>query len=419
MKNKLNTKTVVKLNVIDQVNMSLAELNCELSYSELAEWRMNNYIVSFDELIIRIWCHRENMEQKRISKEQISFALANIESTKKEQIFMSFKDLITYSPDAPDTFDTLAKLISVEHYDPMYPIVLKHVVWTVKRRLFELKDYCPIFLNVFGSAGIGKSELLRAMFSIFPSSMKSSVNNASELFNDDRQTFRFAQHYIIIMDELTGLNRADLNKLKNQIDSLIVIYRMLGYNKTASGRNNAQLIGTSNTRLANTLITDRDVRKWAELDMFAYPDAEVPAKMVKPLIDFDWLTLWRSVDERGLSPFHDPAIYSAFKQWTAAKCEAETPTSIYIRDLIEQRHGQIVSLPDLYEDYTLTITEKHLGRSNFKEKIEKYGFVHTRTTSKRGYLIPDTLTDDTNFVEDKPQQTTREKLIAHYENNNN
>lgn len=380
-------------NVIQSVHLNLLELDCQLSTGELMQWENAGYALTFDELVTRLWCHREVSGQKRLTKEQLCFALGNIESHRRQDILGTFRKLLKHEPGLPDKFDELARLVAVDNYEAMYPDVFRHVVWTVKRRLFGLTDYCPIFLNVFGSAGIGKSEFIKAMFSIFPPSLKSSVSNAAELFNDERQTFRFVQNYVIVMDELTGLNKADLNKLKNQIDLLIVIYRMLGYNKTASGKNNAQLIGSSNTRLANTLITDRDIRKWAEVDMWAYPDEEVSEKMVRPLQQFDWLTLWKSVDENGPSPFQNPDTYAKFKRWTAEKCETETPTAIWIKQLVRSHGGELISLPDLYAEYIQTVKEKHLSRSNFQEKIEKYGFRKHKTSKKQGYIVPKTGAD--------------------------
>lgn len=401
-----------RINVIDAINLSLQELECELSYGDLIEWQMKGYTIALDELVIRIWCHRESQMQKRLSKEQISFALTNQESAKREQLFRNFKDTIKYQAGTPDQFESLARLVSGDKYEDIYPTVLRHVVWSVKRRVFGLPDYCPIFLNIYGGAGIGKSEFLRAMFSVFPACFKSNVSNAAELFNDERHTFRFVQNYVITMDELTGLQKADLNKLKNQIDSPIVIYRMLGYNKTASGRNNAQLIGTSNTRLANTLISDRDIRKWAEIDMQEWPDEQVPEKMVQPLHAFDWLTLWQSVDENSKSPFQDATTYSQFKLWTAKKCETETPTSLFIKGIITRYHGRHMTLPELYDEYIAKVEKNQLGRSNFQEKLEKYGFRKYRNTTKRGYLVPTkSALLDSEWVDDadgKPSDALKE-----------
>lgn len=379
-----------KSNVVMEIDKNLLEINGKLTFGNgVLSWHIDNCVIPLNELVDRIWCHRQIQNQNNISRENISTCLLNSESVTRMDTMKDFLQSVTYVPNLPDKFEELSRLLTQTNYETIYPIILKHVVWTVKRRLFQLPDYCPIFINIYGSAGIGKSEFLRAMFSIFPSTLKSSVTNAAELFNDERQTFRFVQNFVIVMDELTGLNRADLNKLKNMIDTLIVVYRMLGFNKTAMGHNNAQLIGTSNTRLANTLKTDTDIRKWAEIDMFGYPDNEIPTKMITPMKEFDWFSLWKSVDENGPSPFHNPDTYSNFKNWTAKKCQHETGTTIFIENILNKYSGEWISKLELFDkQYLNQVIDFPLGWSGFKEKIEKYGCKIIRKTSGMGIQFP-------------------------------
>jgi len=180
-----------------------------------------------------------------------------------------------------------------------------------------------------------------------------------------------------------------LNKLKNQIDAEKVVYRMLGFNKTAEGRNNAQLVGTSNTRLRNTIISDTDIRKWAEIDFWSYPNNEVPEKMVIPLQKWDWLSLWKSVDESKPSPFHDSAVYNSFAVWTKNKCQHESSHMLYIQKLLDNNDGQWLSKREIYDDgYLMEVKEHQLNWGNFKEKCEKVGIVSHKRECGIGLLIP-------------------------------
>lgn len=377
-----------KINYVAEVQNTLTALNCKLTCSTVFEWSIDGVSINLDDLVNMVWSHREQKGLVRIGKVNLTHALSYLESEQKRRIFADFRDSLKFDATTKDTFVELVSIIAAKPHT-MYATVLRHVVWTVKRRLFGLPDYCPLFVNIYGSAGIGKSEFLKAMFSIFPHTLKSRVTNAAELFNDERQTFRFVQCYVIVMDELSGMGKADLNKLKNMIDADKCVYRQLGFNKLAEGRNNAQLIGTSNTRLRNTITADADLRKWAELDMQVYPDADVPTKMVLPLQKFDWINLWRSVDENGPSPFHDAKTYAAFREWTFNLCQHESPHNLYLQDVMESIPGKWISKAELYDNgYCREVREHRISWGNFKEKAEKLGYVYRKRNTGAGMDVP-------------------------------
>lgn len=375
----------------DWVKKNLEELGIVLENSELLQWKISdeNYVLRFDELVIKIRCHRDEQREKNISKEIISEILSNMENNTKQRIIDDFKDKIKFDANLPDKFEELARFIAKDKYEEMYPVILKNMIWTIKRRLSGQSHYIPLFINIYGDKGCGKTELLKAMFSIVPPSLKSLTSNAAQLFNDERESFRFIKNYVIIMNEISGLNKSDLNMIKNQIDAHTIVYRLLGHNKIDEGFNNAQLIGTSNTRLANTLMADTDVRKWAEINMHKYSDDEVPEKMVIPLINFDWLTLWKSVDENAASPFHDAKTYFRFTEWTSKVCRHESATVLYIDELLEEKAGDWVSKKEMYDNgYRKEVLDYPLNWPNFKEKLEKYGCKSHKKETGIGMLIP-------------------------------
>jgi hypothetical protein len=394
-------------NIVEEINKDLADNNVECSSENYLHWKRNGIIIQIDDLTNLLWCHRSQNNLRAIPKDNIVTTLQNKEYGMKSQIFIDFKNKIKFDKQATDSFDELSRLVTQSNYHPMYPTVLKHICWTVKRRIFGLPDYCPIFLNVYGAAGSGKSECVKSMFSIFPHTLKSRVSNAADLFNDERQTFRFVANYVITMDELTGLNKTDMNKLKNQIDCEKIVYRQLGFNKIVEGKNNAQLIGTSNTRLQNTLFVDSDLRKWCEMDIFKYPDNEVPEKMVKPLHQFDWLNLWRSVNENENSPFHNADTYHAFRRWTEQKCLTETPTVEFIKEQVQMNGGKFMPTTEIWQQYSRTVQDKQMSKPKLKELLEKYGYTPHRRNDARGFLVPTVLECKYFSDEDKAQFNTK------------
>lgn len=378
------------INKVQEILNDLADNNITLSVSNsILQWSHNNNHIGLDYLLNFLWSYRSSNNYKEICKDHIATILETQMDEKKMEMLMDFKDKIRYSPHAKDTFEDLARHISCGKYHPLYPVLLRHIVWTCKRRLYGLTDYNPIFLNFYGPANSGKSQFVKALFSIWPESMKSKADNVNDLFNDNREAFRFASEYVLVLDELTGMSKADVNKLKNIIDAEVVVYRKLGFNSKITARNIATLIGTSNTRLRNTIIADSDVRKYAEIDMHKYADDEVSDKMVTPLIKWNWLELWQSVDENGLSPFHDAETYSKYRDWTTEKCVTETPTVEFIKEYISNHPNKWISSSDLYSRYRNDVVgEKPMGTGKFKELIIKYGFNERRVNNIRGFDVP-------------------------------
>lgn len=385
----VSPKQKEQLNRVSEVESDLEELNIKQNVSQIITWTIDNVPAILDEVIHKIWYHRQVNGKEPINRQDIGSILIEMDNAITRKLFTEFKTKIAYQPNLPDKFEELSRLISGDKYDRHYPIVLKHIIWTIKRRVNGLPDYCPVFVSIYGGAGKGKTEALKALFSILPPNRVDISKYSKNLFEDERQAFRFVQYYVCIMDELVGLSKAEINSIKNAIDTTKVVYRMLGFNKSAEGKNNAQLIGTSNTRLRNTILTDTDIRKWAEIEIAEWPDNEVTTKLVEPLQKFDWQTLWQSVNENAPSPFADASVYADFKDWTSKVCQHESPTLLFIHEVIDKKPGEWVSKVELYDNwYRREVTEYPLKWANFREKCEKYGFNFHKRNIGIGCTVP-------------------------------
>jgi energy-coupling factor transporter ATP-binding protein EcfA2 len=382
------------MNILEEIQKDLKFLSISLRDNIVLNWYdSDNFSLKTDDVVTKIINYRKSSDAENISTDNIKRILSDMELQYRKNEFLKFKKNIEFDSTIEiNFFQELLKIILPDNKDRMYEIILRQVIWTIKRRLYGLSDYCPIFVSVYGKAGSGKSEFLKSMFSIMPSALKSRASNANELFNDERQSFRFVENYVIIMDELTGLDKSDLNKLKNRIDEDKIVFRQLGFNKTSEGRNNAQLIGTSNTHLSNTLTTDVDIRKWAEIQIHEYDNDLVPQKMVEPLHKFDWLSLWKSINQNEPSPFQDSDVYNDFVKWTTEKCKHSSTTTEFIEDCIQKYDNMFISADVLQKEYDLLFDsyEKKYKQSWPKliESFEKVGCKKHRTTKERGIKFP-------------------------------
>ena len=132
-----------------------------------------------------------------------------------------------------------------------------------------------------------------------------------------------------MLNELSGIKNADMDKLKTTIDTPHLTHRIMRSNLVSKVPNNAQLLGTSNHRLRDTFSADANVRKYAEIDFVSNPNLEEQrTKVWEPLNAFDWISLWRSVDESNeQSPMDE--VWNEFVVWTSNKCVKQTDANIW------------------------------------------------------------------------------------------
>lgn len=406
----------IELQSGEEISYDLAEMNIMYDTS-VPRWIIPNedptmgvMKINTDEICAKIRFHREMCGKPPMNKNNILDYMIDVECTERMRILSKFKPTIKFDntitvEKRDELFVSLARQISQSNYNAMYPIILRHMIWTVKRRLYDMTDYCPILINFYSDAGGAKTESINLIFSIFPEMLKSSGVNASDMFEDDRFFYMFTDNYILIMNELTGMNKADISSLKNIIDQKIINYRMLGYNRSSKGKNCAQLFGSSNARIRNLVIADKDVRKWCEIDFYAFPDNEINEKMIEPLKKFDWLSLWRSVDENSDSPFHDGNVYKQYRKWVNETCVTKTPTVEWITNFILTQHklpaGDVRHTEDghnkmlcskLWESYKDSLDDEDSrtqGKSKFLDLLLGYKFIKlTRQSDGYYYKIP-------------------------------
>ena len=383
--------TEKQIDLVSEIDSTLIAINADLKIDTLGIMgcKIAGEETKLDNIINEIYLHRNKINKPKISLKDIEIVLLtyiqrDIIKTRRE-----FKEKITHKPGLPNLFTDLLKHICVDKYDPWYDVLLYHHIWTIKRRLFGLPDYCPILLNFYGPAGCGKSEVVEQIFSIIPPILRTNPSSCSELFNEERQSFRFVDFCFMYMGELTGLDSAIIEAIKNRIDAKIISYRMFHTQKTSDGRNNATMVGTSNRQLKNIIVTDSDARKWAEIEVYEYNDSEIPEKMINPLKQFDWLTLWCYVNENGPSPFEDGKLYEEFRKWNTPRIITETPTVEFIKKMVFLKPDEFMSMDEIWGLYIAEVQDKKnkvKSKENLKELLRKYGFKWHG--NKNGYRVP-------------------------------
>lgn len=144
--------------------------------------------------------------------------------------------------------------------DEMNTAMFKEMVLQVKRNLFNKKVHDPRLFNFFGSTGIGKTEIVRAIFK--PLRDYTSECTLADLM-DSRDISLATENYITFLDELKFDNGTGTFRTKSDSDSAIKQEvtaefkdgRVLGSHRRQKSRKINTNIGTSNYHF-NTRIND-------------------------------------------------------------------------------------------------------------------------------------------------------------------
>ena len=113
---------------------------------------------------------------------------------------------------------------------------------------------------------------------------------------------------------------------------------------------------------------------------------------ITPLENFNYLNLWRSINENDQSPFADETLYNNFKSWTTEKCGSESVHQQFLEDFKLNHEGKYytkIEFENLYEQF-LNFKHKPLSWGLLKEKAakSKIQWKHTMKGDRMVYNNP-------------------------------
>lgn len=235
----------------------------------------------------------------------------------------------------------------------LHALVLKHMVWQVKRKMLGKPILDPLMLYVSGLQGQGKSSVIRKIFGEPIGDLYSEQDIKDAL--DVRSAETKQSYYFLLIDEIHHLDSGTVSKLKKLLTSTSENSRILGTNAVMNVRNNLTVAATSNYDLMTTIYDESGMRRFWEIKLTIGE-----GKMVNwdELNKIDISELWKSVDENGpgyygrhLTEFEDMREYQR-KSVPRTYAEAFLYTQEHIGDS-EESEGNLVWLKgsDLYKNY--------------------------------------------------------------------
>ena len=311
--------------------------------------------------------------------------------------FLETKESIKFSPQATAAMEELIAIICgtnlSEKQRRFYAPTLAHSLWNCKRSLYGLKRDNPILLSFFGHGGSGKNEFLKRLFSPLDRQLWVEVSHAGNLFKDPREQMAFAEKYAMILPELSGMKSTDITYVKSIIDNEEIFIRNMTTNDFTRRTNRATLVGSSNEHLSTIMSAELNMRKMAEIEFAFYDTIEERSKlMFEPINNFDFLNLWRSIDENGLSPIAH--FYSEWTKWTQSVCLKHTPTQLWFAEFMQLHAGAAMAFSDIRQHYDRYVRANDIKPEFVKkdkglaEFLQGQNCAKKRTNTSRLYIIP-------------------------------
>lgn len=165
--------------------------------------------------------------------------------------------------------------------------VLAHYIWTIKRRMTGKETFYQMMPILFGAQNGGKSIAVKKLLS--------PLNTLSQCLSlpavvDPRAQMSFSKTFAVIVDEMAGAHKTDVDALKNLITATDMDIRKLHTNTVIKVKQNVNLIGTTNRPVAEIIYDPTGSRRFYEIKTLAKLDWE-------KINSIKYLELWQGIDE--------------------------------------------------------------------------------------------------------------------------
>ena len=313
----LRCEAMWKIKIIDRVG-GIAKTPTDLIEHFInkhnIEIQLNNFLGKCDDQTIeatdaiRIRLQLINDELKLGFKERIiNYAFSEYIAKNSIRRRKCLKEAVRYDGDARQSvWDQLGDTCFTKD-DPVYYTiaVIRKFIWQVKRKMASLPVYDHIMPVIFGAQGKGKTQFIQRF--VGPICENVSYPNLKEI--TDSRNRQLWKRWVLIVDEMEGYERADVDALKNVITKTIVSGRILTTHEDFNEINSASLIGASNKTLDELIKDGTGMRRFIQLNW-----ADMEESGWKVVNGIDYLGLWKSIDETGEDPLKQHRDYTRTRQ---------------------------------------------------------------------------------------------------------
>lgn len=226
--------------------------------------------------------------------------------------------------------------------------VMAHWLWSVKRKASDKRVKYNIMPILRGIQGSGKSWAIGEMIKPLA---EFKMNMKMQQLGDERVYEGLSQNLIVFFDELEGIERTDLNALKNQVTTDTNSYRKLHSHSVVLVPMRCSFIGASNKPLNESFSDSTGMRRFWEIE-------SLPKTDWAAVNSLDYVALWQGIDETKENGYLDGNILADVlqaQQVLVNKDDIET----FVDDLNVAGDGaKTVSANQMFQTYREWCEEK-------------------------------------------------------------
>jgi hypothetical protein len=260
-------------------------------------------------------------------------------------------------------------------------MVIAHWLWLIKRNAFEKSVIYQIMPVLYGKQGAGKTKALDVLINpIKDFRLTIGMNQLS----DERVFEGLSTNFVVLFDELQGVERADMNALKKQITATHNSYRKLYSHAVVNIPMRCSFIGATNKPISESLNDSTGMRRFWQ---------------IKTLDKIDWAAvnkisskdLYLGIDENLEDGYLKGPLLDQVLETQKSYVNAE-PTEEFLKEhglLAESQEYTLISSQDLYDAYGLWTNRVGVRSKGplswFIKKIIAYGLESVERRTNKGH----------------------------------
>lgn len=390
---------------------------------------LNQYML-FTPTITR-FMPRGREEAIKLSKEDFRLGFSEWKNAQFTASVEKLKSALAFCPDKLNEGRTALKnwLKSVLWRDATdeETAVMLHFLHQVKRKLSGLSVSYHIMPVLVAGQGSGKTESLKWLMRPFENMFKDSNLEALE---DSRNDMQYQRVFVMMLDELSKADKADIRALKQRITSSEIQTRIFHSQDFTNIKMNTTFIGASNEPIDALIQDSTGMRRYYQL---LGPLSETINSKTKSEKEKYWalkgnitnvLQIWQSVDESlSLLPEFESSLDSITKTQESLKAIdiiEEFLAEIKIKPVTQLQndatlHKKPIELYKQFYDFCEEAGERFpMQRNVFSAKLKAKGFMFVNKRIKgaviRVICYEKVTTEDTSGFKSITLNSTKEEL---------
>ena len=171
----------------------------------------------------------------------------------------------------------LHKVMEIEESYEIWEMLIKHMMWLVKRRMYGLDVKYDIWISMFGGQNVGKTYVFTEC--IFkPFNAYYVMTELSKIEDVDREIQKFTENFIVNFDEIALGNSGDevykisdkmLNNLKSILTRSELYVRRMGGQEQMKLDKTFVAVSSANTHLYDVIFDKTGMRRFFEFNTTA------------------------------------------------------------------------------------------------------------------------------------------------------